>query len=685
MSFLKLFKKEKKGKDKDFRFHQPGLPPHLQPPGHDGVTRQSYYRPMPMPTPMPLGVNPNENQHLQQDGGPRIVNAASPTMPTSVPSIPQTLPHRRILAMDVPVPKAAGHDSSSDLPHVRFMVGIDFGTTFSGFAIHRVPNEQLGKNPKISLSRSDSSTQIIGNEDWADRPGDVHSHKPNAAMTRIERIKLALESTTPEVMRPVVPDGMKPVDIISDYLACLRREMMQFIASHFPGENNLPPDDMLIFPVGWSSKAHQTIRRAATNAGLISNENSRHLLFCYEPEAAALACIHESSFEINDNPSLLIADCGGGTVDMFLARLDAGRELEELTLGTGNFAGATSVDARFNMFLRSKIGMRAFHEYKRSLVRHYAKLEHEWESKKRTFSGTQDWLLQLPAALTKYFPSSKVSELEDLEILITAADMKSFFDPVVGEIIDLISGQLEQARNLDGANKIEKVDYLYLVGGFGSNRYLQDRIKENPSIKTMVGSVVLLQRPEAAVVRGAVWFCINSQSIRKRRARQTIGIGVQREFDPSRDLNSEITFRDPANPSRAFVSKAVLCFLSKGDLVSSNASYKKTGFRVPRNGQPSISVNVFVSNEVPPSAKGMTNVQNPNRIEMKDCRLLGKITIDLRDLPPTNDQTTFTIEFRHGRVELSVRIVDENTQQEWTQFLNHGTFKLQPSLPAAAA
>ncbi|KNE69904.1 hypothetical protein AMAG_14752 [Allomyces macrogynus ATCC 38327] len=588
MSFMKLFKKEKKGKDR----------------------------------------------------GRAVVDTTSPAMPTQTPVIPQTLPHHRILATDVPVSKVAGHGSSSDLPRVRYMVGIDFGTTFSGFAIHRVPNEMIGKNPRTSLARSDSSTQIIGNEDWADRPGDVHSHKVptiiayphgerssidqckwgwsaiqfNDTMTRIERIKLALESTTPEVMRPVVPDGMRPVDIISDYLACLRREMMHFIASHFPGDNDLSADDMLIcmtVPVGWSSKAHHTIRCAATNAGLISNENSRHLLFCYEPEAAALACIHESSFEINHNPSLLIADCGGGTVDMFLARLDASKELEELTLGTGNFAGATSVDARFNMFLRSKIGMRAFHEYKRSLVRHYAKLEQEWESKKRTFSGTQDWLLQIPNALSKYFPANKVAELENLEILITAADMKSFFDPVVDEIINLICDQLEQARNLDGANKIEKVDYLYLVGGFGSNRYLQDRIKDNPGIKAMVGSVVLLQRPEAAVVRGAVWFCINSQSIRKRRARQTIGIGVQREFDPSRDLKSEITFRDPANPSRAFVSKAVLCFLAKGDPVSSNASYKKTGFRVPRDGQPSIDVNVFVSNEVPPSAKGMTNVPNP--------------------------------------------------------------------------
>ncbi|KAJ3367859.1 hypothetical protein GGF31_007020 [Allomyces arbusculus] len=595
------------------------------------------------------------------------------------------------------------------------MVGVDFGTTFSGFAIFRVPDEQRSKNTRVWVPRGNANTQIIGNEDWEDRPHNMHSHKlptviayPNGvrsslheckwgwsatkydkSMKPVHRIKLALEATTPEVMRPEVPAGMKPVDIISDYLACLRQEMMRFIESRYPVDVNLSADDLLIcmtVPVGWSSQAHHTIRRAATNAGLISNENSRHLLFCYEPEAAALACVHESRFPISDSPMVLIVDCGGGTVDLFLARLDKNGDLEELTLGTGNFAGATSVDAQFKMFLRRKLGIRGYNDFKDKLPSRFTVLEQEWEAQKRTFSGTQEWLLRLPAQLMKWLPDDKQKEFEDLEILVTAADMKSFFDPVVDEIIGLICGQLRQARHLGGTNGIEKVKYLYLVGGFGSNWYLRDRIKVNSDVLKMVGNVVSLQRPEAAVVRGAVWFCINNQSIRMRRARQTIGIGVQREFDPRRDQQTEITSYDPVNPSRAFVPKAVLCFMSKGQLVSYNASFTRTGFRVLRNTQAPVKVLVYVSDLVPPAAKGrVANVAHPNRLDVSDCTLLGAITIELPNSTLGSDHTTVSIEICHGRVELSVRIIDETTGDEWTQFLNHGSFRVQSNLPASAA
>ncbi|KNE69909.1 hypothetical protein AMAG_14758 [Allomyces macrogynus ATCC 38327] len=331
---------------------------------------------------------------------------------------------------------------------------------------------------------------------------------------------------------------------------------------------------MAIVPVGWSSQAHQSMRSAATKAGLISNEKSWRLLFCYEPEAAALACIHESSFTITGSPKLMFVDCGGGTVDLFLARFNGDKKLEELTLGTGNFHGATSVDAQFMKFLANKIGDRAFQEYKYTVPFHFARLRQEWESKKCAFSGTQKWILQLPHALVKLFPTDKNAELRDCEIQVSAADMKSIIDPVVDEIISLICAQLEQARKLDGA----KVQYLYLVGGFGSNPYLRDHMKGNSVIQEMVGSVVSLQKPDAAVVRGAVWFCLNNELIQMRRARKTVGIGVQRKFDPWRDHKSEITSYDPNDPTVVFVPKGVLCFMSKNDAVAHNASFTKGEF-----------------------------------------------------------------------------------------------------------
>ncbi|KNE70234.1 hypothetical protein AMAG_15201 [Allomyces macrogynus ATCC 38327] len=642
-------------------------------------------RPISMPTPMPM---------------PGMPPPAMPALPTKPGGI------------EAP-PAYSALKEQTDLPPVKFMVGIDFGTTFTGFAIFRVPDDQRGKLGRVSVTRNTADMSIIGKDDWEDQPQGVFSQKTPTiiayprenpsldprwgwtakrgtgadSFTRIERIKLALEPNTPEIMRPTVPPNMQPVDIIADYLACLRVEMLRIIATSYPTDTGLVADDFLFcftVPVGWSHEAHQGIRRAAARAGLISNENSKHLLFCYEPEAAALACVHESPFTIQPNSSMLVVDCGGGTADLFLCRLDADNELEELTVGDGNFAGATSVDTKFEIFMRNKIGLKAYRDFKTKpeFHRYYNDMEMRWESLKRSFSGTQDEHFTLPPALVKIMPAEKAEALQDMEIHVTDADMRSFFDPAVEQIIDLVRKQLYKARETG----LAKVKYLYVVGGFGCNRYLQQRITSDPEIASMIEFPVSPRRPEAAVVRGAVWCCINHQSIKSRRARKTIGIGVLRHFNPAMDVPEEITTYDQQNPtdlSRAFVSKAVYCFLTKGQAVPYNAVYSRSGFKVYTANQSTINVTVFASDSVPDQSN-VPGVTAPLRLEKSACTELGTISIEIPPAPPGAPLPSFAIEIGYGRVELSVRIVDENTGQQWSQFLNHGSFNIRAPSSAAA-
>ncbi|KAJ3365055.1 hypothetical protein GGF32_000235 [Allomyces javanicus] len=596
-------------------------------------------------------------------------------------------------------------DSPAGVP-AKYMVGIDFGTTFSDFALFRIPEDRR-RGGAITLPRivpgSTNTLTIFGKTDWKDHPQGVFSEKTptvlayrngdrssglsenhciwgwtakgqnkDASFTRYERIKLALEPSTPKHLRPAIPDGEDITDVIADYLALLRREILDLISSTSPMDGNLQPSEMLLcmtVPVGWSQQAHQSLRRAAAKAGLISDENSRHLLFCFEPEAAALACVHESLFQLTAGSTILVVDCGGGTVDLFLSRLDNLGELEELTVGTGDFSGSTSVDAEFHKFLRAKIGQDALSAFETlpKLRQRYAMLEMLWESKKRSFAGTEDFLITLPVALQQFMSPEKAQELEDLEINVTATDMLSFFDPAVNRIVQLIQDQLRQAMTSPWVHD-GKITYLYIVGGFGSNKYLQQRINSDKDINSLVHKFVSLQRPEAAVVHGAVWFCLNHQSIKSRRARKTIGIGVQRYFDPARDHVSEITACDPRNPGRAYVAKSVLCFLNRGQVVTNNALYKCSGFKVYGDAWSDICVSVYTSDHIPSSSSA-------NRLEVDECQLLGTITIQVPASLRGGPLPTFAIEIGHGRVELTVCITEETTNKKWTKFLNHGSFK----------
>jgi hypothetical protein len=432
---------------------------------------------------------------------------------------------------------------------------------------------------------------------------------------------------------------------------------------------------LFVVPVGWSHQAHQSLRRAAAKADLIGDENSNHLIFCYEPEAAALACVHESDFKIEQNSSLLVVDCGGGTVDLFLCRLGQDGDLEELTVGDGNFLGATRVDANFWNFMREKIGIGAFDRFKRApeFRRAYNEMEWKWEYLKRQFDGSLPSyeVFQLPQSLVRVMNSSKVEALDLGEVHITEENMKSFFDPVVNEIVTLVRAQLGLAREGGFSN----VKYLYVVGGFGCNRYLQSRVTNDPEVRSQIQFAVSPRRPEAAVLRGAVWCAINHQSIRSRKARRTIGVGVLRNFNQNVDSTDDVVAFDPNYPgdlSRAYVPKSVFVFVSKGQTVQTSARFARPGFRVRNASQELINVNVYSTDRIPPPGV--------SRIETSECDLLGTITIQLPPWSGCGSPPTFTIEIAYGRVELAVKIIDQSSGHQWSQFLNHGHFEYVASI-----
>jgi molecular chaperone DnaK (HSP70) len=106
--------------------------------------------------------------------------------------------------------------------------------------------------------------------------------------------------------------------------------------------------------------------------------------------------------------------------------------------------------------------------------------------------------------------------------------MSDIFEPVVEKIIKLVKGQI-LATN-------KKISAIILVGGFGQNNYLKERLRSS------VGkSILVLQPPNAwtAVVRGAVMMGLaraNSKlaavGLVSRAARKHYGIELRVEFEP---------------------------------------------------------------------------------------------------------------------------------------------------------
>ena len=120
------------------------------------------------------------------------------------------------------------------------------------------------------------------------------------------------------------------------------------------------------------------MRRAAYDAGMISDENSSKLVLCLEPEAACMACEEErrapepdaagNQILLKTGDKFMVLDCGGGTVDITMHQVEDTNplRLSEICEPSGGPWGSTYVDAAYERFVQQLIGDEAWRKFKPS-------------------------------------------------------------------------------------------------------------------------------------------------------------------------------------------------------------------------------------------------------------------------------------------------------------------------------
>ncbi|CAB5380834.1 unnamed protein product [Rhizophagus irregularis] len=177
------------------------------------------------------------------------------------------------------------------LKDIRIVVGLDFGTTFSGFAYCHI-SEKWG-SPALSKRKNKDEK----------RP--------------VEKFKLYL-GNLPKHCRPNLPPGFDYKKAITDYICEIGKLIKKTV--EWPGIN-FTENVLLILtvPAEYSEKEKNVIRNCAHKANLIREKDSPKLQFTTEPEAAAIYCMDNTLQQYNllvRETTFMIVDCGGGTVDL---------------------------------------------------------------------------------------------------------------------------------------------------------------------------------------------------------------------------------------------------------------------------------------------------------------------------------------------------------------------------------
>jgi molecular chaperone DnaK (HSP70) len=257
----------------------------------------------------------------------------------------------------------------------KIIVGIDFGTTYSGVAWAETqrPDRRVAVTvwPISKTTREgESSDKVPTKLRYSDANSDpewgfsIPMNAPSDEIVEWFKLDLdpSLQSMGTAVTSAATRGGRNVDKLVTDYLSALGDHLMYTLREKL-GEGvvkNTALEFVVTVPAIWSDLAKDKTKQACQRAvGNLSKANPPiHLIS--EPEAAAIYALHGlDPHGLKANDSFVICDAGGGTVDLIsytITNLKPILEVQEATPGTGALCGSTFLNMRFAKFLKAKLG-----------------------------------------------------------------------------------------------------------------------------------------------------------------------------------------------------------------------------------------------------------------------------------------------------------------------------------------
>ncbi|CAE6433902.1 unnamed protein product [Rhizoctonia solani] len=482
----------------------------------------------------------------------------------------------------------------------KIALGIDVGTTYSGVAftylcrgqeqmLHRVdrwPGQEgqnfSGKIPSVvcyinvapyfqAVSfGAEALTSEIQEEaeenDWQlAQHFKLHLHPP----TLLAKHKITLDA---------LPPGVSVKQIYSDFLRYLllhTRERFEEVISDGKTIWESYSNDMdviIAHPNGWGIREQAFMRNAAVLAGFTTTEKAnQQIRFVTEAEASVHFCMHYTSLRscLETGINFIVCDAGGSTVDTTFYTVSSARpklQLDEKGASACVQSGAIFIDHQAELYLRE----------------HFERCNLSLEKvDEYVTAGIQDFKyrekLRFGGANTELRLKVAVSRLRDDDIGIRSGSIVKtrIFDPCVDDIVNSVSSQIGTSS----------VSYLLIVGGFGNNPYLIQRLKASFE-SSGCNIIVPNEATSKAVADGAIiWHCVNS--VVKRAPRLAYGIETYTEFDPQ---NPDHQLRDkiPTPDNKTGVTGVWSQIVPKGTPVDCDSFIRQSYVRLFTTASPDL-------------------------------------------------------------------------------------------------
>ncbi|XP_052778686.1 heat shock 70 kDa protein 12A-like [Mya arenaria] len=443
------------------------------------------------------------------------------------------------------------------------VVGIDFGTTYSGWAyllrsafvdnptkviVRNWNGDQLmsSKAPTCLLIEPDGETFSAFGYDAENKYISLVEDGEHDKWYFFKRFKMQLYNTDIKRDMEIKDETGKKLKaniVFSVAIRFLKDDLLQVIEDRLKGD--LKPEDIswvLTVPAIWDDSARQIMREAAESAGISSDK----LIIALEPEAAAIYCRFlpmeisgqgGSLSTLETGSKVLVVDAGGGTVDIAVQEVAGSGSMKNIYKASGGDWGGTKVDDAYVTFVADIIGKDTIEEFKRSHMDDYVYMIRDFEMKKRGFDPlkiNKSVIFRISATLPHIVKESKGKEIHDLitdspfksTVSITADKLrvdknvvKNLIENQADAIVDHVSSLLDQSTKDD-------IGTIVLVGGFNTCQLLQQAMKT----KFDKHKIIIPTDPDLAVLKGAVIFGHKPELISQRVSKYSYGVNVRAVF-----------------------------------------------------------------------------------------------------------------------------------------------------------
>lgn len=471
---------------------------------------------------------------------------------------------------------------------------------------------------------------------------------------------------------------------------------------------------VITVPAVWKQPAKQFMREAACLAGLVPPDCPEQLLIALEPEAASIYCrklrLHQvmdlslqpitngldadgsrpfdSSFrqareqlrrsrhsrtflvesgtgelwsELQTGDKYIVADCGGGTVDLTVHQIEQPQgTLKELYKASGGPYGAVGVDLAFETMLCQIFGEDFIQSFKAKRPAAWVDLTIAFEARKRTAApGRANALnISLPFSFIDYYKRHKGQSVEaalrrsNMNIVkwssqgmlrLTQEAMNELFQPTIANIVKHIEELMVKPE-------VRGVRFLFLVGGFAESPMLQKVVQRSLGRKCRI---IIPHNVGLTILKGAVLFGLDPTVVRVRRCPLTYGVGVLNRFLEGRHPRDKLLVKD----GREWCTDILDRFVSVDQSVALGEVVRRS-YTPARLGQRKIIINIYCS-----ATDDVTYITDAG------VRKCGTITLDLPEplpLPgavggagggaPERREIRATMQF--GDTEIKVTAVD---------------------------